>query len=249
MKNPTHHNGEENGDGSRSASPRLAVAGMVAGTTVLGTMMLIGPFVVPALRSARGSKGGPLLPYMATPKEKVKEALLFLARKKKRPAASGGGVFVDLGSGDGEAVYQALQVQEGDYSYQQAIGVEMNFTLYALSQFRRRFFWSRDERRRSQFVWGDMFAYDVSHADTIMVFGVQPLMHRISRKLEVECLGREDNAAIHVLSYRFGLPVVDAQDETLSEKPPDDDLNQNDQLLRANLVYDKDEMRIYECRQ
>jgi hypothetical protein len=189
---------------------RLMTAGLVAGTTVFGTLALIAPFVLS--RSP--------LPYMATPGSKVRQALQHLSKQGHER-----GVFVDLGSGDGEAVYQAVRM-----GYRRAVGVELNFTLYALAQCRR-LFWSRDERARSSFFCRNLFHYDIKQADAVMFFGVTPLLIAISEKVAKEC--REGT---HILSYRFPLPLTTKDDDDDTRETP-----------YAKLVYDEEEMRIYEC--
>ena len=92
----------------KSSNNRLWWGALMAGSTVLGTLALTAPFVL----------SRPPLPYMATPGHKIKHALEFIQTKpgRKQP-----GVFVDLGSGDGEGVYQAVRM-----GYQQAVGIELN---------------------------------------------------------------------------------------------------------------------------
>lgn len=190
---------------------RLLNAGLVAGTTVFGTLALIAPFVF--TRSP--------LPYMATPSSKVRQALKHLAHQGHER-----GLFVDLGSGDGEAVKQAVKM-----GYRRAVGVELNFTLYALAQFRR-LFWTRDERARSNFFCRNLFHYDIKEADAVFFFGVTPLLIPISEKIAREC--RE---GAHVLAYRFPLPLSAKHGED------DDDI----ETPYAKLVFDEEEMRIYQC--
>jgi hypothetical protein len=193
---------------------RLMTAGIVAGTTVFGTLALIAPFVF--TRSP--------LPYMATPSQKVRQALKHLAHQGHER-----GLFVDLGSGDGEAVKQAVQM-----GYRRAVGVELNFTLYALAQFRRLFFWTRDERARSNFFCRNLFHYDIKEADAVFFFGVTPLLIPISQKIAKEC-----RAGTHVLAYRFPLP--------LSTKHADNDDGDESETPYVKLVFDEEEMRIYQC--
>lgn len=191
------------------------VAALVAGSTVVGTLALTAPFVLS--RSP--------LPYMATPGHKIKRALEFIQTTSRQ----GGGnkqhpkTFVDLGSGDGEGVYQAVRS-----GYDQAVGIELNWTLCALSRIRRRFFWDANLRQRSKFFNQDFFPYPLSQVDTCMIFGVTPLMDPISRKLAKECA-----PGTHVLAYRFRLPLATENDQN---------------LLKAEIVYDREEMRVYECR-
>ena len=185
----------------------LRIAGFIFASAVGLTVGLTAPFVF--------SKSS--LPYMATPKEKVRRALQHLSK------GNNGGVFLDLGSGDGEAVYQAAKL-----GYQ-ATGLELNFTLWAFSSLRRRLFWPPEIRARSTFVWGDMFKQDVEHYNTIMIFGVNPLMTPLSQKLRAEC-----PPGTHILSYRFAIPLA---------------FQQRTDLLRAKIVYDEQEMRVYEAQQ
>jgi hypothetical protein len=189
---------------------RRFVAGVTVGTSILFTLGLMSPFVF--TRSP--------LPFMSTPRHKVRRALEKATRNDK---SLGSRTFVDLGSGDGEAVYQALKV-----GYGRAIGVELNFTLYLWSTARRWLFWSQQERKRSRFYHQNMFDYNLREASTVMIFGVKPLMLPISRKLAQECESRT-----LVLSYRFVLPIVEPG-------------MQDQELLRAALISDDEEMRVYE---
>ena len=185
----------------------LKLAGFIFASAVGLSVGLTAPFVF-----SRSS-----LPYMATPKDKVKRALQHLGKGK-----NGNGIFLDLGSGDGEAVYQAAKL-----GYR-ATGLELNFTLWAFSSIRRRLFWPKEIREKSNFIWGDMFKQDIQHVNTIMIFGVNPLMMPISQKLRSEC-----SSGTHILSYRFAIPLA-------FDKQPD--------LLKAKIIYDEQEMRIYEAR-
>lgn len=205
---------------------RLVWGAVLAGSTLVGTLALTAPFVFS--RSP--------LPYMATPGHKIRKALDFIhtssssssssstaaARTQRQPR-----VFVDLGSGDGEGVYQAVR---SGY-YQQAIGIELNWTLCTLSRIRRLFFWDGRLRRRSRFLRGDLFSHSLAHADTCLIFGVTPLMEPISRKLARECA-----PGTHVLAYRFKLPL-----HTTEQRD-------GPKLLNAEIVYDAEEMRVYKCR-
>ena len=285
---------------STESSTKSYVGIGVVGTTIVGTLVLTAPFVLQYLRSP--------LPYMATPKDKVQKALEFVALRKmtllqthkKTSAATTVATqnkspiqyhFVDLGSGDGEAVYQALQ-QEQPFVYERAIGIELNSTLWALSQWRRWFLWRGDQRRRSSFLNRDMFTYHLSPppsssqppyqlgddsataatpprstGTTVMIFGVKPLMKSISQKLAREC-----TEGTHILAYRFPIPLLEtlsASDENSTINDSDDPYSKrsakhpttmimqdtdmeaiykgNDLLLSARLVYDVEEMRVYEC--
>ena len=206
----------DDGAGHSHQSKSLHAAGAIFGSFVALTVGLTAPFVVS--RSP--------LPYMATPGRKIRRALKFLDKKRD-------GLFVDLGSGDGEAVFQAARL-----GYR-SVGIENNFTLWAFSSVRRRLFWTRSERQNSTFLWANFFEYDLRSAGTVMIFGVNPIMGALSRKISAECRPGTD-----VLSYRFAIP--------LSSQQQDDDIahgrekfTKEEPLLDARIVYDDEEMRIY----
>lgn len=161
---------------------------------------------------------------MATPGAKIRKALLYLRDNGHRSAH-----FVDLGSGDGQGVYEAVRA-----GYKKAVGIELNSTMLVLSQIRR-LLWKKQYRSCSKLVRGDLFRYNLEGADTIMVFGVKPLMDQISEKVAREC-----KPGTHVLSYRFHLPVTTGSSSHGSLKP--------ESGLSADLVYNHQEMRIYKVK-
>lgn len=199
---------------------RYAVLGAV-GSTFAGSILLMSPFVLMQLRSE--------LPFMSTPRYKVLKALEFISQKQTKQVTRAKSPvlqskrrrFYDLGSGDGEAV---LAAAEAGWS---ATGIEMNPTLWLVSQIRR--LWSPAEvRRRSRFVLGDMFQHGIHSADAVMIFGVKPLMPRIAKKVSTEC-----KPGTCILSYRFQLPTKD-------------DSGENYGKLHAERIYDEEEMRVWQ---
>jgi hypothetical protein len=208
---------------------RYAALGAV-GSTFVGSILLMSPFVVMQLRSE--------LPYMSTPRHKVLKALKFISeRQPKRTAGTKSNTaisrtFYDLGSGDGEAV---LAAAEAGWT---AVGIEMNPTLWVISQLRR--LWSPAEvRQRSRFVLGDMFRQRICSADAVMIFGVKPLMPRIAHKISTEC---NRGTSVHVMSYRFRIPTV----ENASDSNGGNADRSNEGKLDAEMVFDEAEMRIWE---
>jgi hypothetical protein len=194
-----------------SKSTRLQIAAAGSAFSMLAIILgLTAPFVV--LKTP--------LPYMATPRHKIQKALEFLRVHNNH--RTGGGIFVDLGSGDGEVIYQALQMG----CFTKIVGYELNWTLWGISQLRRLLFWGKG-RKHTEIRLGDFFQTCLPNdTSTVMVFGVTPLMKPLSAKL-----ARETRVGVHVLSYRFPLPLKDES---------------NRDLLKAKLVYDEEEMRIYE---
>jgi hypothetical protein len=191
-----------------SNTTRIPVAAGAALTLIGATLALTAPFVV--LKTP--------LPYMATPAKKVKRALSSL------PAIAKRGTFVDLGSGDGTTLYQAHCA-----GFQRAIGYEVNWTLWGISQLRRTLFWGQGARQTVEIYCRDFFASSLPNdTSTVMVFGVTPLMKPLSMKL-----AKETRPGVFVLSYRFVLPIQEMGNESTRD------------LLKATLVYDYEEMRIY----
>uniref|UniRef100_A0A7S0FQG5 Uncharacterized protein n=1 Tax=Minutocellus polymorphus TaxID=265543 RepID=A0A7S0FQG5_9STRA len=206
---------------------RYAVLGAV-GSTFVGSILLMSPFVVMQLRSE--------LPYMSTPRRKVLKALKFISeRQSKRMTEEKSNTtntrnFYDLGSGDGEAV---LAAAEAGWT---ATGIEMNPTLWLISQLRR--CWSSaDVRQRSRFVLGDMFQQRLDSADAVMIFGVKPLMPRIAAKISTDCEG-----GACVMSYRFRIPTEGNGNGSTKE----DNDRSNGGKLDAEMVYDEEEMRVWQ---
>ena len=157
---------------NNESSWRSNIAFGIIGTSFIGTIALISPFVTMQLRSP--------LPYMATPRKKIIDALEDIARRKRSRLSSstassttstGNGKiypkklrYYDLGSGDGETVLAASS------SGWKATGIELNSTLWGISSLRR-LIASSDVRKESNFIWGNMWAHSISDADAVMIFG------------------------------------------------------------------------------
>lgn len=119
--------------------------------------------------------------------------------------------FMDLGSGMGEAVVEArLRGFE-------ARGIELNPTLFLLSSANA--LWQLGpgafvRQPRLAFRCGNMFAIDLRSYDVVMMFGVQPLMPRLTRKLE-----REAKDGAIVVLYRFQLDLPEGQQDAPASAP------------------------------
>lgn len=202
------HDDDHRQHGGGSTSIALAIAG----TVVLGTIGLMAPFV-------SGLRHKFYLPYMATPKEKVRKALQH-AVTNHVPGASCSTApssrrirprkFLDLGSGDGEAVYQAVQITS-PAALDLAVGVELNRTLYTIASLRR-LAWTSSQRRRSLFLCDSFWKHPLQSYSVVMIFGVPPLMRDLSDKIHREC-----EPGTVVLSYRFPLPP--AGDSVVQDPP------------------------------
>jgi hypothetical protein len=181
-------------------------------------------------------------------------------------------LLVDLGSGDGNVVYEAIRNaknQESNSYFTYAIGIELNFTMFLVSQLRRWCTWKQDEKRRSRFIWGDFLQckvtamgesfwkllsshpmanvensrYLLESADVVYIFGVKSLMISLSEELASKC-----RPGTLIISYRFRLPLVhDPFLLTKEQRERDSICSQSSILLRAKLIYDEEDMLIYEC--
>lgn len=148
----------------------LGLTGLT-GTVVLGLCVVGLPFfIVPWLpRKLFGA-----LPYLPTGPVRCNAMLDRLPKRVTAP----GQHFIDLGSGDGEAVLVAAQ--RGMIAH----GVELNPSLVAFSKLRA---WRGGLRDTASFSMGNLLEADVSPYSVVFVFGVVPLMPRIAAKLAAEC--------------------------------------------------------------
>jgi hypothetical protein len=85
--------------------------------------------------------------------------------------------FVDLGSGDGRAVFQAAKAG------MRATGLENNWYLYALSQFTKYKPQHASSRKNVHFSPRSFYKYSCSEQDVVMIFGVTEIMPTVSAKL------------------------------------------------------------------
>ena len=162
------------------------------GITALWGLALI-PFVAIPL-VGRKRFGG--LPWLPTGLKRIRAVFDYLGPLHVGP----GKRFIDLGSGDGVAVMEAARRGA------QAVGIELNPSLYLMSQVRS-LEWKLGDRTgyeeggRCRFVCGDLFPFPVSSYDTIMIFGTPQLMPRIRDKLE-----QEVSTPIYIFSHKFRIP-------------------------------------------
>ena len=126
-------------------------------------------------------------------------------------------------------------------------GFELNPTLFFISSLRR-FFSSKSIKNNSQLVLGDMFVNRISkdrlqQANCVMIFGVKPLMPQIAELVQREC-----QPGCFLMSYRFRVPLMNEKKNATKTTNSDKDSNvqSNESLLDADLIYDEEEMRIYE---
>jgi SAM-dependent methyltransferase len=171
---------------------------LVTGAALAGAVVLVVPFfVVPWL--PRRTYGA--LPWLPTSARRV-HALLDRVPAGVRSPPGRRAAFIDLGSGDGEAVLVAARRGMA------AVGVELNPSLVAISRLRA---WGEglepssrprdgDHGGSASFSLGNLLDAPVGGYDVVFVFGVVPLMPRISAKLAAEA-----HPACWVAAYKFPL--------------------------------------------
>lgn len=240
-------------DGPQNSRNNVALG--VIGGAFVGVMALTAPFVATQLRSS--------LPYMATPRSKVDRALRFVSRRLEasnhknaltlKPAQlsikrNRKFNFLDLGSGDGTTILAAASLGWN------ATGLELNPTLWFISSLRRLVLFPRISRTNSQLLLGDMFKNEIARqrlqgADCVMIFGVQQLMPKIADLVQREC-----TPGCFLMSYRFRVPLLADRKKSAGKKDGSVNNEKDDSSeassfgsgINATLVYDKEEMRIYE---
>jgi len=199
------------------------LAWVVIGSSFVGTVGLIFPFLWMQLKSP--------LPYMSTPRKKVILALEEISRHRQKKIGNNSHQsscrlkYYDLGSGDGETVLTAASLPGWN-----ATGIELNFTLWSISNIRRLVLGTQTLLRSgypiqcpthksnnifctSRFLWADFWSVPIKEADAVMIFGVSPLMPRIADKIQNEC-----QPGTFVLAYRFKLPIISDFPNVSNEK-------------------------------
>lgn len=101
-----------------------------------------------------------------------------------------GDTVIDLGSGDGKILIEAVKRGAN------VIGYELNPFLVWISRWRLKRFSDRAVVYRQ-----NLFEADVSEADTIFVFGFTDIMSRLATKLK-----REARTDARIISFAFDLP-------------------------------------------
>jgi len=220
--------------GSMPGSTRrhTALARTLIGGSFICVVGLTAPFVISQIRSP--------LPFMATPRAKVERALLYISSRHADAAVGRRREFVDLGSGDGTAV---LSAASNGY---RATGFELNSSLWMVSSLRRLL---SQHRSNAQFVLDDMFAARAKKmlrtADIVMIFGVKPLMPKIAKLVQDEC-----RSGSYLFSYRFPIPLSTQRRTSDVNSMKSGELASEimDQAsgIDAELIYDEEEMRIYQ---
>ncbi|MCC7523094.1 hypothetical protein IT407_04855 [Candidatus Uhrbacteria bacterium] len=97
---------------------------------------------------------------------------------------------IDLGSGDGRLLLESAKKGAA------VIGYELNPILVWISRIRLKSFASRSVIHRQ-----NLLDADLSKATIIYIFGIGPLMPKLSKKIQKEC-----RAGVKIISFAFELP-------------------------------------------
>ncbi|XP_030754508.1 ATP synthase subunit C lysine N-methyltransferase [Sitophilus oryzae] len=151
----------------------------ITGGVALGLTVICAPFVSPALRKY-------CLPYIPATNEQVSNIFKALKGFSK-------GSLLDLGSGDGRIVIEAAK--KGF----EAHGVELNPWLVLYSKIKA--FKSGLSSKNSKFIKADLWKYNISNYDVIVIFGVDQMMKDLEKKFNDEC-----KPTCNILACRFPLP-------------------------------------------
>ncbi|XP_018566662.1 protein FAM173B [Anoplophora glabripennis] len=148
----------------------------ITGGIALGLTAICAPFISPALRRF-------CLPYIPATNEQITNVLNALKGRK--------GSLLDLGSGDGRIVLEAAKNKFVSH------GVELNPWLVLYSKFDA---FKQGLSDNTKFHRKDLWKYDVSKYNNIVIFGVEQMMADLEKKLQKECKNCK------VIACRFPLP-------------------------------------------
>jgi len=155
----------------------LTIAGVSVGAVLL-LYGAVGPFITPALRRY-------CLPYVPATLKQVQNVMKCLQGRSGR--------LVDIGSGDGRIVLEAAK-----HGFT-AVGVEINIWLVLYSKCQA---WKRGlGKGKATFIRKDMWMYDLSRFENIVIFGTDQLMPALEKKFSEEL-----RSGSVVVACRFPLP-------------------------------------------
>ncbi|KAM3174419.1 hypothetical protein ACTXT7_010567 [Hymenolepis weldensis] len=161
------------------------------GTVTASMIYFLAPFVAPAFRRI-------CLPYVPATTKQLNHVseLLHLAENQGRRHI---GKLIDIGSGDGRVVLSLLAC-DGLKSLETASGVELNRPLVWWSRLAA---WKSGYSKRSSFYCQNLWKYNLSSFQTVVVFGVDTMMKPLEEKLLIELRGEPV-----IVACRFPLPTL-----------------------------------------
>ncbi|XP_065076973.1 ATP synthase subunit C lysine N-methyltransferase [Ochlerotatus camptorhynchus] len=166
----------------KSLSGKILIG--VTGGIAVGLSIVCYPFVAPALRKH-------CLPYVPATTKQIENVLSSVGRAQ----TGGSNKLLDIGSGDGRIVIAAakrLQVE--------AHGVELNPWLVYYSRLAA----LKDGAfGRTKFFRKDLWKYDISGYNNIVIFGVEQMMADLEQKIKAEAKPEST-----IIACRFPFPTL-----------------------------------------
>ncbi|CAF4031574.1 unnamed protein product [Rotaria sp. Silwood2] len=157
----------------------------------IGLTVLSVPFLTPALRRHA-------LPYVPATREQLDNIFNLLKQYSTKQRQH----LIDLGSGDGRIVFEAIQ-----QGFPRATGIEINRVLVYYARLKA---YLSNQGKICQFKRANLWKHDLSKYDTIVLFGVDTMMEPLLKKLSKEIT----NESI-VITCRYQFPIK--FDRTLGE--------------------------------
>eukprot|EP01121_Diplochlamys_sp_Union-15-3_P022214 TRINITY_DN9387_c0_g1_i1.p1 TRINITY_DN9387_c0_g1~~TRINITY_DN9387_c0_g1_i1.p1 ORF type:complete len:205 (-),score=33.88 TRINITY_DN9387_c0_g1_i1:79-693(-) len=169
---------------------------VVAGAYIIGNIIYFAS-LIPVVR-LRGA------PYLPTSKKKI-DVIFSLLNKHLHSYHKK--TLVDLGSGDGRVVIGAAK-----RGFTRSIGYEINPFLCYYSSFKSRLMGFGPPS--TKFLWADFWKKDFSDADVVVVYGLDPIMERLGRKLNQE-LKPGSYIVSNVFQFPGWIPIASTDDKVL----------------------------------
>jgi len=147
----------------------------------------------------RGKGRGVILPYMPATPVQIQNVFAALRYKHITPIKSLEPKYtncMDIGSGNGEICINVAK----ELKYQHTLGIEINRPLVLWSRLRA--LRAGLARRQITFKTKDLWKYNISHLDNVVIFGVEQMMPQLDKKFHEEL--KEDT---RIVVCRF--PLMD----------------------------------------
>ncbi|CAF1608548.1 unnamed protein product [Rotaria sp. Silwood1] len=154
----------------------IAHNGFKTGLTVLAV-----PFLTPALRRHA-------LPYVPATREQLDNIFNLLKQYSTKQRQH----LIDLGSGDGRIVFEAIQ-----QGFPRATGIEINRVLVYYARLKA---YLSNQGNICKFKRANLWKHDLSKYDTIVLFGVDTMMEPLLKKLSKEI---SDESIVITCRYQF----------------------------------------------
>ncbi|CAF4993707.1 unnamed protein product, partial [Rotaria sp. Silwood1] len=133
----------------------------------IGLTVLAVPFLTPALRRHA-------LPYVPATREQLDNIFNLLKQYSTKQRQH----LIDLGSGDGRIVFEAIQ-----QGFPRATGIEINRVLVYYARLKA---YLSNQGNICKFKRANLWKHDLSKYDTIVLFGVDTMMEPLLKKLSKE---------------------------------------------------------------